>query len=287
MIKKTLILFISIFLLTPFTNAKVKIKVWWGNYSSPIMKTWIKSYIWNNNRSISDLSTSDINMCSKKDYTKDNFLCDSIESLSLSSKAIEVNNLQRELENTMVNQYNSVSVNAYNYKVNTYNTLIKEYNSELEKKCINMVEYCKPYECNIKSPWTIYQKSTDSCICENWQFFDKNIWIKTWNGCKVKEEITKQCQNTFWIYAYSNGTKWKNWNYDCFCEDGYTWNSNNTSCIKDYTKMTPTEICQEKYWTFSYWDNERCYCEDGYKLARDNKSCIKKSLLEKFKNILK
>ena len=66
------------------------------------------------------------------------------------------------------------------------------------------------------------------------------------------------------------------WNWKCQCDTWYTWqdpnDSKNFDCIK---KKTYTEMCQEKYWIYSYWDEKYCYCNSWYIWNSNKTTCVK------------
>lgn len=196
--KKIIILFTLLFILIPnFVDAKMRIS-WWG---SSITRAWIKTYINNDIRSSSSYSTSDLEMC-EWNYSNNNYLCDSDDNDIIIDKEAKINTLKSEIDTTNVNQYSELSVNNYNEKVNNYNSFIKEHNILLKEKCISVEEYCKPYNCNITSPWTIYKKSDDKCICENWTDYNEELWKSTGDWCNIISDDTSETSNneTFLLF---------------------------------------------------------------------------------------
>ncbi len=165
------------------------INIWFTNQ---VNARWLKihgwwSIIWHGIKSFkgSDIQTSSIYNSNKFQCTGDNtekyssFICNQEDITYLDNIASSINSIE-------VNEYSRTSVNNYNNKVN-------EYNEELNKSCITLQEYCKPYNCNIKYEWTVYRKSTDTCICEN----------------GIKWTLERKCQKKIseWDKDYSSDIK--------------------------------------------------------------------------------
>lgn len=94
----------------------------------------------------------------------------------------EIDILEKELSNIIVDKKSKTSVDNYNNKLDKIYGMVDANNNTMKKVWIPVAEYCKPYNCNKDFPWTVYEKSTDKCICNDWKDFDKSK-----NKCPIKE----------------------------------------------------------------------------------------------------
>jgi hypothetical protein len=96
----------------------------------------------------------------------------------------QIEDLEKQINTFIVNQYSQQSVNTYNSLIVNFNSEVSKFNNFLKNNCEPAYEYCKPYNCNKKFPWTIYKKETDMCVCDNSLPYDE---IK--KECPIKNKI--------------------------------------------------------------------------------------------------
>lgn len=102
----------------------------------------------------------------------------------------DIDKLQKELDTTKVDTKSKTSVDSYNNNLDKIHSMMTANNNIMQKMWIPVLEYCKPYNCNKDFPWTVYEKSTDRCVCADWKEFNK---IK--NICPIKEVSLPVRQN--------------------------------------------------------------------------------------------
>jgi len=85
------------------------------------------------------------------------------------------------------------------------------------------------------------------------------------------------CKDTFGSHSYSTGVKNAADEPICDCQDGYIWNSTQTSCVvAPPPPKTNEEICKDMngpYGTYNSFDNT-CGCADGYNYGAVSETCV-------------
>ena len=114
---------------------------------------------------------------------------------------------------------------------------------------------------------------TEMCQYQYWAntyWDEKNCYCNSWYVWNTNKTACIKYESKCWLNSYST-TDWK-----CQCDTWYTWqdpnDSKNFDCIK---KKTYTEMCQEKYWIYSYWDEKYCYCNSWYIWNSNKTTCVK------------
>ena len=87
------------------------------------------------------------------------------------------------------------------------------------------------------------------------------------------------CEDSYGSSSSYSGQKNSNGGPVCNCNNGYEWNSNQTSCVAKVVK-TGYQICEDTYGHAS-WDGTsytssggpNCSCDAGYSVSSDGKSC--------------
>ena len=165
----------------PSSNYKNFDSVW--DYWWSLMRIWRHAYRSSDNSSYYEPSQNDKKWCEWDLYNQ--YIC--ISDWLFTQETLiknKINDLKIQLDAFIVNQYSQSSVNAYNSLVNSYNLEINSFNNFLKNNCEPAYEYCKPYNCNKKYPWTIYKKESDMCVCDNNLPYDE---IK--KECPIKNKI--------------------------------------------------------------------------------------------------
>lgn len=115
--------------------------------------------------------------------------------------------------------FNSNNKNNYNSNYNYSNNIL---NKEEDREVLIFTPTFMDEKCQIKYPWTKYNKYNDKCECPKWKDFDENI-----NSCPV---------------SYEN-IVWKNLSFD-YSDDSWFALPANAHCV-------PNNI--NKAWECDYW----------------------------------
>ncbi len=100
----------------------------------------------------------------------------------------------------------------------------------------------------------------------------------------IKENYSKEwnqsCKDSYGIYSKLESVDDVNGNYNCGCQDGYSWSEDKTQCIRKVIK-TNDQICKDYYGLNSFFleidpsDNKTvCDCESGYQWNEQNTGCV-------------
>jgi hypothetical protein len=130
----------------------------------------------------------------------------------------------------------------------------------------------KNQQCNQKYPWTSYQADGDRCICTNWGEYSPST-----KSCVIQPTVT--CSYTNWESAVVGEVEagWQicgiSWQWACATNK--KWSSVLNKCI-----LIGQAACIDVFWEYSYWDgtikNKKymCSCLDGYEFI-NNKCTLK------------
>ena len=83
------------------------------------------------------------------------------------------------------------------------------------------------------------------CTCKTWYTFNKTAW-----SCILP---TKSCQIDYWINSNSSWPANIDGSYQCYCNDGYIRNSNQTSCIRWIINVNTGELAEAISWMYNNW----------------------------------
>lgn len=85
------------------------------------------------------------------------------------------------------------------------------------------------------------------------------------------------CVTNYGSHSYATGEKNANGGPVCDCKSGYTWNSDQTSCVvAPPPPKTGYEICQDRNGPFATYDSSTnsCGCASGYYLGATSQQCV-------------